>query len=108
MKQNYSMMIDDNNLVSLDITPIDCCEMDGLYINRLYMPEVMRGNGHGSAALSKLCRDADIEGVTLYVHSLPYPGECYNTRERSLRKFYEFFKFVLQSNGIHKRVPNKG
>lgn len=51
---------------------LDCCPYgEGVIITRINVPAPYRGKGYGSLLLREVCRDADAEGIDLFLEIVP-------------------------------------
>lgn len=55
------------------IADLQACSfhVDGLLLTRINVPQGCRGIGVGSALLQRICQDADIAGITLFLEIMP-------------------------------------
>lgn len=86
---------------------LDCCSYPARgdharVITRINVPVASRGKGLGSKLLDEVCRDADAEGVTLYLEVLPSGGLTL----RQLTTWYERNGFSKTGTGrVYRRPP---
>lgn len=73
-------------------------------VQRLYVPEIERGTGSASAAMTAICRIADRLGVTLHLEALPDEDEPDMDQAR-LVQFYQRFGFT--GNAMMYREPQR-
>lgn len=90
-------------------------ECDEATVAEIYVDPFERGKGIASQLMSETCKDADDEGVTLFVKPWPYgtydieeeryypPGLMYKQLCAFYRKFG--FRFLSKETNTMKRIP---
>jgi hypothetical protein len=73
----------------------------GWTITRINVPKKHRGKGEGRSLLRRICTDADVEGVTLYLEVLPSGGLDFN----ELTAWYGRYGFKTVLSGYMRRLP---
>lgn len=77
------------------------------YVMSVRTKKEYRGEGRASNLLRIVCRDADLEGVTLTLDVRPHgwPGDCLN--EGQLKSWYERMGFVMIDPlcDLYERTP---
>lgn len=88
---------------AIHIAILDLCPFneDGMLVTRVNVPKSFRGKGHASELLWKCCKEADKEGVTLYLTIMPSDGLTFH----QLQRFYERYGFEYW-NDLWRRLPN--
>ena len=83
----------------------DLCDYygKGMLLTRINVPQPVRGRGHARDLLARILRDADEEGVTLYLEILPSGGLTYY----ELEGWYLRAGFRCVVEGFYRRKPQK-
>jgi ribosomal protein S18 acetylase RimI-like enzyme len=91
-------------LSQVNIAIADVCDYfgHGRIITRINVPAEFRGKGHGRDLLAQITRDADKEGVTLWLEISPSDG----LDGDQLAAWY--IRAGFMPKGIYRRLPNKG
>lgn len=99
MKPCYSQPIF-HHLAVLDVSPAP--DLGGFYINRINVPDGFRNHKTGTTLMRQVCKDADAEGVTLFVH----PTTNYGSDLPRLQKFFRRFDFYpVEGSSLYRRDP---
>lgn len=85
-----------------DVSPMAGLAKDQYFINRINVPEKLRGQGMGSELLKMILKDADQEKVTLILYPAPSGGLNF----LQLSEWYERYNFVWNEVGSQMiRLP---
>lgn len=89
-------------LSPMKIAVLDCCDYynEGMIITRINVPQAFRGQGHARELLRRVCADADLEGVTLWLEISSSDGLDYD----QLEAWYVRHGFK-PLGGIYRRKP---
>lgn len=62
-----------HRISSTALAVLDCCPYGekGVIITRINVPTPYRGRGYASMLLREVCRDADAEGINLFLEIVP-------------------------------------
>lgn len=96
MKSCYTVKVSDTKIAILDNCDYYAL---GRIITRVNTPEEFRQQGHGNELMRKICKDADEEGVNLFLEISPTGDMTYD----QLEKWYNKFGFK-KWRGIYRRT----
>ena len=70
-------------------------------IDRINVPDIVRGKGHGSTLLKSICEDADRRGIILKLHIIAGDGLTH----AQLESWYRRHGFKIRNALTHERIP---
>lgn len=95
--------------IKLETDTYDEYGTQGVWINKLFVPRRLRGQGYAREAMTQICSAADEESIVLILDVCPY--DVGGLSVAALTTFYESFGFELNGdtfNGnIMIRQPNQ-